>query len=84
MQYCAQDILQCIACNTLQGILHVAMLHSSQRASCRVVLHGKLSTFNFPCKIGAITHLFCLHMSFCMDKYNFEAHNEMKYDKKIL
>ena len=32
MQYCKQDILQCIACNTLQGILHVAMLHSRQRA----------------------------------------------------
>ena len=30
--------------------------------SCRVVLHGKLSMFNFSCKIGAIVRLFCLRL----------------------
>ena len=28
MQYCVQNGLQHLACNTLQGILHVVMLHS--------------------------------------------------------
>ena len=28
IQYCVQDVLQHLAWNTLQGILHIAILHS--------------------------------------------------------
>ena len=79
LMYCVQHLARyptrCNVASSQRAILQGSLAQS----------YGKLSMFNFPCKIGAIAYLFCLRvLSFCMDKYNFKARNETKLIKNTI